>query len=92
MSRGFKFEIGEMARDKVTNYEGFIISRAEHISGCDTYGMQPQTLRDGMPQDPKWFDEPRIESTGKSLAIVDERPKERRTGADTIPQSTRMDP
>lgn len=92
MSRGFKLELGQFVRDKVTGYEGCITSRAEHISGCDTYGVQPQTMKDGVPQDPKWFDEPRLESTGKSLAIVDERPQERRTGADSIPQTTRTNP
>lgn len=82
----FAFERGDMVKDKVTGFTGAITSRADHISGCNTYGVQPTQLKDGAPQDPRWFDEPRLVATGKSLPIVDER--ETRTGADCIPQRT----
>ena len=71
----------------VTGFEGAITGRSNHISGCDTFGVTPLELKDGAPQDTRWFDEPRLKSTGRSLPIVDER--EARTGADSIPQSTR---
>lgn len=87
MSRGYKFELGQVVRDKVTKFEGAIVGRSEHISGCDTFGVQPDTLKDGAPQDVRWFDEPRLEATGRALPIVDERAV--RTGADSVPQSTR---
>lgn len=82
----FKFSIGEYVRDRVTGFEGAIMSRADHISGCDTYGVQPTQLKDGTPQDTKWFDEPRLESTGRSLSTIDDRAV--KTGADSIPQRT----
>lgn len=87
MSRGYKFELGEVVKDKVTGFSGIVIGRASHISGCDTYGVQPKELKDGMPQEAKWLDEPRLNATGKSIAMVDERVQ--RTGADSIPQATR---
>lgn len=88
MNRGYKFDLGETVKDKVTGFKGVIIGRADHISGCDTFGVQCNTLKDGAPQDPRWFDEPRLESTsGKRMSIVDERAV--KTGADSIPQSTR---
>jgi hypothetical protein len=86
-SRGYKFELGETVKDKVTGFKGVVVGRSNHISGCDTFGVQASTLKDGAPQDPKWFDEPRLESTGKRMDIVDGRTV--KTGADSVPQSTR---
>jgi len=83
----FEFAHGEVVRDKVTQFEGAVISRADHISGCNTYGVLPLTLKDGAPQDTRWFDEPRLTRTGATLPIVDDRAT--RTGADSIPQATR---
>ena len=87
----FKFERGDRVKDRVTGFKGVIVSRGDHISGCNTYGVQPEQLKDGAPQESKWFDEPRLELV-KSGVIrgVDER--ELRTGADSIPQSTRHEP
>jgi hypothetical protein len=87
MSRGYKFELGEVLRDKVTGFEGVCVGRSNHISGCDTFGVQPQTLKDGAPQDARWFDEPRLESAGRAIPMVDSRAD--RTGADNVPQATR---
>ena len=87
MSRGYAFELGQFVKDKVTGFTGIVIGRSNHISGCDTFGVQPATLKDGAPQDCKWFDEPRLQATGKSMDIVDTRAK--RTGADSVPQATR---
>lgn len=84
----FKFQLGESVSDKVTGFEGAVIGRADHISGCNTYGVQPTQLKDGDMKEAKWFDEPRLASTGKpSLHGIDER--EAKTGADSIPQPTR---
>ena len=86
----FKFDRGEKLRDKVTGFQGICISRGDHISGCNTYGVQPTMLKDGAPQDSKWFDEPRLESLGEKMFEIDTR--EKRTGADSIPQSTNQRP
>lgn len=83
VAKTFKFELGATVRDKVTDFEGVVVGRGDHISGCDTYGLQSRVLKDGVPQDMKWFDEPRlvlVDSTPN--LIVDER--EERTGADSV--------
>ncbi len=85
VSSSFRFGLGEIVKDKVTGLEGPIVSRGDHISGCSTYGIQPSTLKDGLPLAVKWFDEPRLTDTGRSMPIVDER--DDRTGADTTPPS-----
>lgn len=84
----FKFRLGETVRDKVTGFKGIVTSAARHLSGCDTYGVVPTALKDGAPQDTRWFDEPRLESKGGSVLSIDERPV--RTGADNrVPTATR---
>lgn len=84
----FKFNRGDRVKDKVTGFQGVIVSRADHISGCDTYGVQPEKLKDGVPQDTRWFDEPRLVLVkAEVVRPVDER--DFRTGADSIPQATR---
>jgi hypothetical protein len=87
-TKSFKFELGSTLRDKVTGFEGVIVGRGDHISGCDTYGLQPKQLKDGMPQDVKWLDEPRLERVDLPAISVDDR--DVKTGADTtIPSATR---
>ncbi len=87
MKHDFKYGLGSRLRDQVTLFEGIVVTRAEHLSGCDTYGLQPTELKDGAPQDIKWFDEPRLQIYGKGIGAVDTRAT--KTGADSIPQSTR---
>jgi hypothetical protein len=89
--RGFKFGLGDKVQDKVTGFQGVVTSRGDHISGCDTYGVQPVALKDGAPADVKWLDEPRMKLVqAQALAPVDTR--EDRTGADSVPQETRSNP
>lgn len=87
-TKSFKFALGGTARDKVTGFEGVIVGRGDHLSGCDTYGLQSKQLKDGVPQDVKWFDEPRLEHVETPVMAVDDRAE--RTGADSvIPSTTR---
>lgn len=87
----FKFERGETVRDKVTGFKGVIVSRGDHISGCNTYGVLPTQLKDGAPQESKWFDEPRLETLNKHVQLdIDTR--DVRTGADSVPRSTNQHP
>ena len=63
----FIFELGVKAKDKLTGFEGIIISRADHITGCNTYGLKGKLDKDGIPQDAEWFDEGMIKKTGKGI-------------------------
>ncbi len=63
----FKIELGVKAKDKITGFKGIIVGRAEHLFGCNTYGISPQTLKDGQRINTEWFDEGRIEVTGKGI-------------------------
>ncbi len=48
MAADFKYQLGDRVKDKVTKFTGIIVGRGDHISGCDTYGVQTETLKDGM--------------------------------------------
>lgn len=66
MSR-FEHALGVKAKDVITGVEGIIVARAEHLTGCNTYGVAPQRLKDGKRLDTEWFDEGRIRVTGKGV-------------------------
>lgn len=51
-----EIKLGDLARDKITGFEGIVISRTEWLNGCVRLGVQPQKLKDGQPLDDKVFD------------------------------------
>lgn len=63
----FIFELGAKAKDKITGFEGIITGRADHITGCNTYGLKPKIDKDGKVQESEWFDEGMITITGKGI-------------------------
>ena len=58
--------LGKKARDKVTGFEGIIIGMTVYLFGCNVYGLAPKA-KDGKVGDTLWFDEGRIEITGKGV-------------------------
>lgn len=52
-----KFELGEKAKDKLTEFEGIVTARCEFLNGCIQYELQPTKLKDGIPQVGIWIDE-----------------------------------
>lgn len=68
MKKPFKHELGIEAKEIVTGFTGIVTSRTEHITGCNTYGVQPKAV-DGKVCDMQWFDENRLEKTGEGVTI-----------------------
>jgi hypothetical protein len=56
----FQFFLGDKAKDLITGYEGIIICRSQYLTNCNTYGLKSIELKDGVPRDTEWFDEPHI--------------------------------
>lgn len=56
----FKFGLGEKVKDIITGYVGLVTSRTEYLTGCIHCGVQSETLKDGKPIDPEWFDQTRL--------------------------------
>lgn len=69
----FKFELGSKVKDKITSFEGVIIARHQWLNNCNTYTVQPQTLKDGTVQNTHQFDEPQLELVEEN--IVEENRK-----------------
>lgn len=68
--------LGKMARDKVTGFEGIIIGKTSYLFGCDNYGVTPKAS-DGDIKDTRWFDKGRIEIIGDGVSVEsvqDEKP------------------
>lgn len=57
----FKYELGSIAKDKVTGYKGMIIARTEWLYGCRRYQIQSAELDKGKPVDPIGLDEEAVE-------------------------------
>jgi len=67
MKHNFKIELGAPARDKITGFEGIVVSRTQWLNACNVYGVQPSSLnKDGGLRDKEHFDEPQLEVTGTS--------------------------
>ena len=56
----FKFNLGDEAEDIITGFLGIIVNRSQWIHGCNTYGLQSKELKDGIPKERVWFDEPQL--------------------------------
>jgi hypothetical protein len=57
-----RINLGDVARDVVTKFNGVVTARAEYLTGCAQYCLQPQVEADGkLPEDGRWFDETRLE-------------------------------
>ena len=78
----FKYELGYMAKDKITSFEGLITSRVEYLTGCNRYHLQPRVLnKDNQPADGQYFDEDLLVITDESLVIPLEAQKGVKPGA-----------
>lgn len=60
MAKTFKHDLGIRVKDIITGYTGIITGRAEHITGCNTYWVNSQTIKDGKIVGAEYFDEDRL--------------------------------
>lgn len=59
-------KLGQKAKDKITGCEGIIVAKVEYLFGCTQYGIAPPA-KDGRVSDTQYFDEGRIEITGRGI-------------------------
>ena len=76
----FKFDLGTEVKDIFTGFTGLIVCRSQWIHNCNTYGVKPKELKDGVPQDNQFFDEPQLKVVKKKVV----RPR-RNTGGPCSP-------
>lgn len=58
--RDFKFGLGDKVEDIITSFTGIVVCQCRWITNCDTYGVQSESLKDGVPQERTYFDEPQL--------------------------------
>jgi hypothetical protein len=56
-----KIEVGDVARDTITGFEGVVIARTEWLNGCARVTLQPKALHEGKPVEAQCFDELQLE-------------------------------
>ena len=65
-----KIQMGVMARDTITGFEGVCIARTEFLYGCVHVCLKPKSLdKNGLPKEAQWFDEPQVELMPKKKKI-----------------------
>ena len=69
-----QIEIGDLAKDELTGFEGVVIGRTFWLTNCDRLTLQPRTLtKDGEPQKPVSFDIMHCKRLKKSVVPVVEK-------------------
>jgi hypothetical protein len=52
---------GDKVRDTITDLEGTAMARTVWLNGCVRIAVQPRKLKDGVPVEAVWVDEPQLE-------------------------------
>ena len=60
--------LGKLGRDIVSDFEGIIIAKAIHLSGCNTYLLAPKA-KNGKKRQSQYFSAERIEIIGDGISI-----------------------
>lgn len=63
----FKYALGDEVKDQITGFSGILVCRTQWIHNCNTYGVKPPELKDGVPQEVQYFDEPQLEVVVKEV-------------------------
>ncbi len=61
MEKLFKFECGDVLKDKVSGFVGVVMTRSEYYTGCIHYGLEARKLtKDNKLADWQFLDEMRL--------------------------------
>ena len=63
----FLFDLGSMVKDRITGFTGMVTHRSQWLNNCNTYGVKPIDLKDGVPREAVGFDEPQLELVSASV-------------------------
>lgn len=65
--RDFIYELGDEVKDRVSNFQGIVITQTRHLNGCHQYGVAPKVDKDGKMADSYNIDEAQLELVSKGL-------------------------
>jgi len=64
-------ELGCIARDRISGFEGVVTARSEFLNGCVRLGLTPRKRDDdGAPMEAQWFDIEQVEYAAAGLREV----------------------
>lgn len=66
----YKYQLGDVVKDKITSYKGMVVCRSEWIYGCIRYVLQSRKLKDGVPVQNHVCDEGSIELISPAGEVV----------------------
>lgn len=62
----FKFELGDVVKERFTGFTGVVMARSEYWTECRHYGILPKKLtKEGKIAEWDWLDEKRLIRVGK---------------------------
>lgn len=65
----FKYDHGVELKDTITGYKGTVTGRADYITGCNQYLLQPK-IKAGEFKEGTWWDEDRLVKTSAKKKTV----------------------
>jgi len=64
-----EIKLGQKVRDKVTRFEGIVVSKVEYLTGCNQCGITPQVQAGEKYPDCTYLDEARLEIIGEGVFL-----------------------
>jgi hypothetical protein len=56
-----EIKLGDKVKDKLSDFKGTVVARAEYLYGCVWLCVIPKELHEGKPVEDVWFDDRRLE-------------------------------
>lgn len=82
-----EIQLGDIARDKITGFEGVVIANTQWLNGCDRLTLKPRKLKKGVSLQSEAFDRPQLELVERQVLKAT-----RKTGGPQPMQSRHSDP
>lgn len=61
MTSNSKPQLGDLARDNITGFQGIVTATCAFLNGCERVQLQPKVDADGKPRDGQYFDIEHVE-------------------------------
>lgn len=84
-----EIQLGQKVRDRISTMEGIAVGRTIWLYGCVRIAVQPQMLKDGVPADCPWIDEPQLDVLEDVEVPAEPGPAGPRPDASRAPDPTR---
>lgn len=60
-----RVKLGQMAKDRITGFEGYVEATIEYANGCIQYKLISKEIKDGKEEVSIWFDVQRLTTVAK---------------------------